>query len=116
MRNFKFLVCVSVVIFSIGCKSQKAEEQVYSSDPVEQRNRPSNGEKGQKGERPDGPPSADALIKKMDANGDGVLSQSEVKGKLAEDFSSIDTDNDGVLSKLEIENAPRPERGQKSPR
>ncbi|MBT8244148.1 MAG: EF-hand domain-containing protein [Winogradskyella sp.] len=56
-------------------------------------------------------PSADQLIAKMDANKDGKLSKSEIKGPLANDFSKVDTNNDGYISKEELEKAPKPLRG-----
>ena len=48
----------------------------------------------------------------MDANNDGKLSKTEVKGPLKEDFSKIDTNNDGFISKEEIEQISNP-RGQR---
>lgn len=47
----------------------------------------------------------------MDANNDGLLSKSEVKGPIANDFDAIDTNGDGYISKEEFEAAPKPERG-----
>lgn len=59
---------------------------------------------GQGQERPQGePPSFDQL----DSNGDGYLSQDEVKGPLADDFSKIDSNGDGYISEDEL-----PEPGQ----
>ncbi|APX99809.1 YHYH protein [Lacinutrix venerupis] len=55
-------------------------------------------------------PGVAELLKQMDTNSDGKLSQVEVNGPLKEDFSKIDTNSDGFLSKKEIENAPKPER------
>ncbi len=46
----------------------------------------------------------------MDANNDGKLSESEVKGPLKKDFSKIDTNDDGFLTVEELEKAPKPER------
>lgn len=54
------------------------------------------------------PPSASEIISQMDANGDGKLSMSEVKGRLKERFGDIDTDGDGFLTKEELEKAPKP--------
>ena len=55
------------------------------------------------------PPKASELIKKMDTDGDGMLSSSEVKGPIADHFDDIDTNNDGLLTEEEIDNAPKPE-------
>lgn len=51
------------------------------------------------------PPSADTMISKMDKNNDGVLGQDEVKGKLADDFTTVDTDSNGQLTAIELESA-----------
>ncbi|MGJ8550243.1 EF-hand domain-containing protein [Winogradskyella wichelsiae] len=56
------------------------------------------------------PPTFSELIKKMDANDDGKLSEDEVKGPLKDQFSTIDTDEDGFITEEEFKNAPKPER------
>lgn len=56
------------------------------------------------------PRGFDDLLKMMDANNDGKLSKSEVKGPLASQFSKIDTNNDGFITKDEIQKAPKPQR------
>ncbi|RPE00803.1 EF-hand domain-containing protein [Aureibaculum marinum] len=65
-----------------------------------------SSERGGKKERP----TFAKLLEEMDANEDGKLSESEVKGPLKENFSKIDTDEDGFISEKEFENAPKPER------
>ena len=52
----------------------------------------------------------------MDANGDGLLSQSEVKGPLERDFATIDADKDGFITETEMKNAPKPQRGGRGKR
>jgi len=64
----------------------------------------------QGGPQQGGPPSFDSLLEEMDANEDGLLAEDEVKGPLAENFSTIDTDEDGYISEEEFNNAPKPER------
>ncbi len=59
------------------------------------------------------PPSVDKIFAELDTDGDGLLSKTEVKGPLADQFETIDSDNDGFISKTELENAPKPERGQR---
>lgn len=54
------------------------------------------------------PPEASELLIEMDANEDGKLSESEVKGPLQKHFSEIDIDKDGFLSKAELEKMPPP--------
>ncbi len=69
----------------------------------------SKQEKRQENDRNQGP-SVSQLIKEMDANNDGKLSETEVKGPLANDFSSIDTNQDGFITVQELEKAPKPQR------
>lgn len=66
-----------------------------------------------KGERPQKPPTYAKLLEKMDANEDGKLSQDEVKGRLKEKFTEVDTDEDGFISEEEFNNMPRPKRGKR---
>ena len=61
------------------------------------------------------PRSIDQIFE-MDTNKDGLLAPSEARGRLAENFESIDTDGDGFISRTELENAPRPQRGQRGRR
>jgi len=55
-------------------------------------------------------PTFAELLKDMDANEDGKLSEAEVKGPLKDGFSDVDTDEDGFISEEEFKNAPKPER------
>jgi Ca2+-binding EF-hand superfamily protein len=100
----KNIIIAAVVLFgTIGCSSQKTT----TTNDQRQASR-----QGQRGERP----TTEEMFSKMDANKDGKLSTSEAKGSLQKDFSKIDTDGDGFISKTELENAPKPERGQRPPR
>lgn len=65
---------------------------------------PPQGQEGKK------PPTAEQLMKEMDANKDGKLSKEELKGPIKDDFSKIDTDKDGFLSLEELKKASKPER------
>ncbi|MGK0414704.1 MAG: hypothetical protein ACJA1B_002932, partial [Polaribacter sp.] len=56
------------------------------------------------------PKGFDDLLKMMDANNDGKLSKSEVKGPLVDHFSKIDANKDGFISREEILIAPKPPR------
>ena len=56
------------------------------------------------------PPTAEQLLKEMDANKDGKLAKSELKGPIKDDFTKIDTNKDGFLSLEELKKAPKPER------
>lgn len=61
-----------------------------------------------------GAPSFSQLLSEMDANQDGKLAKSEVKGPLQRDFSTIDRDHDGFIAQSELENAPMPQRGKRT--
>ncbi|MDV7103389.1 DUF1566 domain-containing protein [Vibrio sp. TH_r3] len=54
------------------------------------------------GSRPNRAMKPDDLFASMDTNNDGYLSQQELKGPLAKDFTKIDSNNDGLISKDEI--------------
>ncbi|MBF0417941.1 MAG: EF-hand domain-containing protein [Magnetococcales bacterium] len=51
------------------------------------------------------PPTAAALMKKLDQSGDGYLDTSEVKGPLSEQFATVDADSDGKISSDELQTA-----------
>ena len=90
-----------VMFLAIGCSSQKTNTNAERQAP-------------RQGERT-GPPSTEEIFE-MDANNDGKLSKSEVKGPLQRDFSRIDSNSDGFITMTELENAPKPQRGQRPPR
>ena len=101
MKNtIKTLALGAMAFLMVACTSQK--NQTSSNDQ-----RPS----GQQAGRQQGPPSFSQLIAEMDANDDGKLAKSEVKGPLANDFAKIDANSDGFLSESELKNAPAPQRG-----
>ena len=93
-RNLKAVITIITIALFASCKSSSDAE-----------NNNSNTQRQQGGQ-----PSVENLLTQMDANKDGKLSESEVKGPLKNDFSKIDTDDDGYLSEEELENAPKPER------
>ena len=51
------------------------------------------------------------MLAEMDTDGDGKLSETEVKGPLQNDFSKIDTNKDGFIVEEELKNAPEPQGG-----
>lgn len=63
--------------------------------------------------RREGPPSAEQLIKELDKDEDGKISEKEAKGPIKKDFKKIDTDEDGFLTKEELEKAPKPKRRER---
>lgn len=101
-RSIKTIVVAALVAgVMVACASQN-----------NQRQQSSQGERGQGQRGQGGAPTFAQILSEMDANGDGKLAESEVKGPLKNDFSTIDTDEDGFISESEFENAPKPERGQ----
>jgi Ca2+-binding EF-hand superfamily protein len=54
------------------------------------------------------PPTFSELLKQMDKNEDGKLSQDEIKGPLVKEFSKIDSNEDGFISEKEFNKAPKP--------
>jgi len=103
-----FIASLAIMTLTNSCKSQK--ESNAKNPSVSERSTQPRGGHDRKG-----PPSADEVFK-MDANGDGMLAKSEIKGRLLKKFDMIDANKDGLISRAEFENAPRLERGQKSPR
>lgn len=103
MKKTVRLIALGVVVSGIlvGCASQNNQE------PNSER-----GRQGEQGRQRRGVPTFAQILSDMDANEDGKLAESEVRGPLKNDFSTIDTDEDGFISEKEFNNAPKPERGQ----
>lgn len=99
MKNI--IIAALILFFAIGCSAQETRSDANEGRPV-------------KGERI-GPPSVEEIFK-MDANKDGLLSKSEVNGPLQNNFARIDRDGDGFITRKELENAPKPPRGQAPPK
>ena len=100
----KLLIALMSLAFIVSCKSKNTDAVEYQAQ--EKSNNSSRSQRAK------GPMSIEDIFK-MDADNDGFLSKSEVKGRIAKDFDNIDTDDDGLISKKEMENAPKPERGQR---
>ena len=98
-KQFRNLAIIALVAGFTSCKSSTdTRSSTNKSEQTERR-----GQQQGKGERPD----ASQILEQMDANNDGKLSKSEVKGPLKENFSKIDSNNDDYISKEELENAPK---------
>ena len=69
----------------------------------------SNAQRQGNGERKELPTYAQ-LLKQMDANKDGKLEKSEIKGPLKDDFDKVDANEDGFISEEEFKKAPKPKR------
>jgi hypothetical protein len=101
----KTLVIVILLVMFLACGSKQKKEQ-DGKEQAPQKN-------GQQDQRPEqGRPSVSDIFAELDSNQDGKLSESEVKGPLANDFSAIDSNSDGYLEKEELKNAPRREGNQ----
>jgi len=70
--------------------------------------RPERGEKHK-------PPTFKELLKELDANEDGKLSEKEAKGPLKDHFAKIDANEDGFITEEEFKKAPKP-NGKRPPR
>ncbi|PQJ73236.1 YHYH protein [Polaribacter butkevichii] len=65
---------------------------------------------GNEGRKEGGRKGFDELLKMMDTNKDGKLSEKEVKGPLKEHFAKVDSNKDGYISKEELEKGAKPNR------
>lgn len=97
MKNLKNITLISFTLITISCSTQNKTVSYDENSPT-----PKSQQQGQKDGRD---------IFQMDTNNDGMLSKSEVKGPILNDFDKIDTNGDGFISKEEFEKAPKPERG-----
>lgn len=61
-------------------------------------------------------PEPKELIKKMDANEDGKLSNDEVKGPLKENFQKVDSNKDGYITEEELIAAKKDRKENRPPR
>ncbi|MBP1841613.1 CREC-EF hand family protein [Formosa algae] len=110
MKRILLLGAFACVFFACESKKDKKAEQQTTVEADTRKT-----EKAHPDRRPGGPPTFDTLLSEMDTNKDGKLAENELKGPIAESFSEIDTDGDGFVSKTELENAPKPEGGQRPP-
>ncbi len=62
--------------------------------------RPRPGGRGGFGQRRK--PDAEELLKRMDANGDGVISRDEARGPMVDRFNLMDADGNGTVSREEL--------------
>jgi hypothetical protein len=98
MKNtIKTITLGAITFMIVSCVSQNNQASSETQRP--------SGQGGQQG-----PPSFSQLLSEMDANKDGKLAKSEVKGPLVNEFSTIDANGDGFLTESELKNAPRPQR------
>lgn len=98
-KTLKTAVIIGMVSIA-GCTSAQTTENAPQES---EQDRPERRER----------PSPEEMFTKMDANKDGKLEATEVRGPLKEDFAKIDTDGDGFITREELEKAPKPERRRK---
>ncbi|MGJ8593556.1 MAG: YHYH protein [Aquaticitalea sp.] len=91
----KFILTVFTLTLLMSCKSN--QEKKEQQEP--------NGQR----------PSSAQLISEMDSDEDGKLSKNEVRGPIADDFMTIDSDNDGFLTIEELNEAEK-KQGNRPPR
>ncbi len=102
MKKLKLILAVAAIgAFVASCGS--TSETTSSKETISKQSQERNG---------GGKKDAASMLKQMDANGDGALSKEEVKGPIAENFSTIDTNSDGKITLEELKNAPRPKGGR----
>lgn len=104
MNLIKIMPLMLALAFITSCKAQQSTATSTSSSTPEKTRQTRQG----------GPPSVDQIFE-MDSNNDGKLAKSELKGRILEQFDTIDADGDGFITRTEFENAPKPERGQGRP-
>ena len=107
----KYAVIITVLALGTMMSCNSSKDATAASESTENRSR-------DRGQRPGGEGRRDMekMFTEMDANNDGRLAKLEVKGRLLENFDSIDTDGNGYISKEEMKNAPKPKRGNKKQR
>lgn len=100
MKNLKNISLISFILVTISCSTQN-KTVTYDENSATTKSQQQGQRDGERGNRD---------VFEMDTNNDGLLSKSEVKGPIVNDFDKIDTNGDGFISKIEFEAAPKPER------
>ncbi|MEL7529939.1 MAG: hypothetical protein AAFN10_01450 [Bacteroidota bacterium] len=104
----------------ISCSTQATQAQSTTDESEERQGPPPNDQQGpppgaEQGERPNGrqggPPNFAKILKDLDKDEDGKISETEAAGPLKKDFAKIDTDEDGFINEAEFKaGAPKPPR------
>ena len=108
METITKTIMVFALLFLFGACTQKTQEATTTA------NRPSTERSQQDRPKRGGPPQFSELLAKMDSNNDGLISASEVQGRLKDNFTTIDADGDGFITETEMANAPKPKRRAKN--
>mgnify|MGYP005989032537 CR=1 FL=1 len=91
MKKIAIIGLVGLALITTNCKSKKTETTTNQEQ-----------KRGQQGQDP---------FAEMDKNNDGLLTKTEAKGPIANDFAKIDLDGDGIITRAEFDKAPKPQRG-----
>ena len=93
MKNTLLIIITLILLISCKFNQEKKEQQ-----------KPTKQQK----------PSALELISELDSNKDGKLSKNEVRGPIANDFTTIDNNNDGFLTVEELNRGERKKRNKQT--
>ncbi len=111
------LAVVSILLFA-SC-TKKADEVVpYSSVATSEMSGTEGADGGKKcngGPKGQTPPPPEKIMADLDLDKDSLISTSEAKGRLADDFSKVDSNADGFVSLEELKAggpAPMPVKGK----
>jgi len=112
------------MIALVGCLCWLAEESWAGPQQSDQGQRAGqgsrrarlqgNGQKGQRGNRPERRRDPAQMIQRLDKDGNGSLSKAETPERMQQHFDKIDANNDGTVTAQELTNAfqNRPGQGQ----
>lgn len=104
-NKFSVLLATSLLVLSVvSCNTNKNSQESPASA----------GERPARQGRPGGgtPPNFSDLLDQMDTNKDLKLSESEVQGRLKDQFSTADENGDGFITAEEFANMPAPQGGR----
>lgn len=109
MNNLSKILATIIISCLLTACAKKTQEAASYSPPTNSE-RESRPQDGQRQNRRGGPPEFSQLLAEMDSNQDGLLSATEVQGRLKKDFTKIDANQDGFITEEEMKNAPKPQR------
>lgn len=113
IKRNRFKIAATAIVSAVLLSSciQTKKEVTTTTTEVPQEDLTAGSNHTDRQQRPEGPPSFNELLKDLDANNDGRLAIPEIKGRLKDHASEIDTNKDGFITEQEMKLAPKPERG-----